>query len=200
MRSSSVVAAAVALAACVTLASCSCHVHPHGDPELLAVADAMNAQRFDEAERLLASGTDVNAVWKEGATLLHVFSCSESPAFARFLLDHGAEVDRPIARHVWSLLGLADERVGCTALHHAAALGRTGTVTLLLERGADPRARAGGGWTPLHLAASRGDRELCEALLARGAEPAARAEDGRTPAAVARERGHAELALWLDGR
>jgi ankyrin repeat protein len=44
-------------------------------------------------------------------------------------------------------------------------------AAFLLDRGADPNARAAGGETPLHYAARFGDVSLARLLLDRGAEP-----------------------------
>ena len=57
-----------------------------------------------------------------------------------------------------------------TALHHAAAAGRSAVVEFLLKHKADPNADSGGGWTPLHIAARRGDLEVIRALVEGGAK------------------------------
>jgi hypothetical protein len=57
-----------------------------------------------------------------------------------------------------------------TALHYAAAHGRTAVVEFLLKHKADPNADSGGGWTPLHLAARRGDVEVIRVLIEGGAK------------------------------
>jgi len=57
-----------------------------------------------------------------------------------------------------------------TALHHAAAAGRSAVVEFLLKHEADPNADSGGGWTPLHIAARRGDLEVIRALVEGGAK------------------------------
>lgn len=81
---------------------------------------------------------------------------------------------------------------------HAALAGRNDpeVIRLLLERRANPGARAALGVTPLHLAASRGNGDAVDALLARGARPASM-DDGRTPSALAHERGYRALARRL---
>jgi ankyrin repeat protein len=58
-------------------------------------------------------------------------------------------------------------------------------VRLLLEHGADPNVRHGGGFTPLHSAAENDDRESVEALLEAGADPALATHEGKTPADLA---------------
>lgn len=88
---------------------------------------------------------------------------------------------------------------GFTALGLASFFGHADAAALLLERGADPRARQEGGFTPLHSAAQNGDAPMAELLLARGADREARADDGRAPRDLAREAGHAALAARLQG-
>ena len=78
-------------------------------------------------------------------------------------------------------------------LHSAAAGSHASIVAILLEHGADPNVRQGGGFTPLHAAAQNGDRESVEALLESGADPALANDEGRTPADLARAAGHDDL-------
>jgi ankyrin repeat protein/catechol 2,3-dioxygenase-like lactoylglutathione lyase family enzyme len=60
---------------------------------------------------------------------------------------------------------------GWTALHEAVKCTRLEAVKLLLEHGADPKAReAGDNTTPLHWAAATGRRDIVEALLNAGAD------------------------------
>lgn len=94
----------------------------------------------------------------------------ESLATAEALLDAGAAIDARDAR-------------GRSALHHAASVGYTDVVKLLVERGADPKAVDADGLTPLDAANGklRGGRgpgtaypatvEVLEGLLTRVAAP-----------------------------
>jgi len=78
-----------------------------------------------------------------------------------------------------------------TALHRAAGHGRVrGTVTLLVEAGADVEARNSKGRTPLHLA-HRYDAPgwVVEELLACGADPSARDDGDLTPVDLRDGRG-----------
>lgn len=67
--------------------------------------------------------------------------------------------------------------------------GRTKIVSLLLERGADVRAKDTRGWTPLHGAAWYNYTEVCELLLQYGADANAKDYEGKTAYDVASENG-----------
>ena len=71
---------------------------------------------------------------------------------------------------------------------------------MLLEKGADPRARKSDGTTPLHLAASREEVEVGRILLAHGADVEAKDDYGRTAFDVASERGCDEIMKLLSER
>ena len=68
-----------------------------------------------------------------------------------------------------------------TPLHRAAIAGRLGTATLLLDRGADPNARAEGEMTPLHFAAMLSHPEVVGLLTRRGARADIRNASGMMP-------------------
>jgi ankyrin repeat protein len=112
---------------------------------------------------------------------------------ARFLLDHGADVNR---QDGW----------GATALFAAAETGHKSMVELLLSYGADINARRSypntvGRQLPLtalDCAVSRGYQAVVETLLAHQADPNIAGNDGQTPlhrAAKNADAGIAELLL-----
>jgi ankyrin repeat protein len=102
--------------------------------------------------------------------------------FLRLFLEAGANAN------------LAMPIGGETALHMAAATGKTAAARMLLDAGADPNLHAGSGvgtdmfdgnvklWgeTPLHYAAAYGDEEMIQAMLSAGADRAAPNSHGET--------------------
>lgn len=109
---------------------------------------------------LLEHGAEVNAL-AFGDTALHEAAENGKTEVVRCLLEHGAEVDLRSRRPH-----------GATPLLLAAALQtrRSELLRLLLEAGADPNARAGGGCSPFMLAAERPCREACDLMRRYGAE------------------------------
>lgn len=105
---------------------------------------------------------------------------------AKFLLDHGAVIDRPANNS--------------TALHSAAAGGHKAMVELLLARGADANARDDSGRTALHDAAANGYLSVADALIQGKADLNARSredKEGVTPLHVAATQGHPEMVAFL---
>lgn len=89
---------------------------------------------------------------------------------------------------------------GWTALHLAAHFGQTDTARLLLDSGADVRARSRNPLDnmPLHAAVAGGDRvELARLLLERGADPNAIQHGGYTPLHETAQNGSLEATRLL---
>jgi ankyrin repeat protein len=90
---------------------------------------------------------------------------------------------------------------GFTALHFAAFFAHPEAAALLLQRGADARARARNPMAvePLHSAAAADQTEIAGMLLEAGADPDAAQEGGFVPLHAAAQNGNDELAgLLLD--
>jgi ankyrin repeat protein len=66
-------------------------------------------------------------------------------------------------------------------LHFSSIENHIELAKLLLERGADVKAKDNDGYTPLHLASISNYIELAKLLLDRGADVNAKDNEGRTP-------------------
>lgn len=86
---------------------------------------------------------------------------------------------------------------GWTALTHAARVGNTELMTLLIEQGAAIDAQDESGATPLIRAATRGHLEAVELLLARGADVNRKDESQSSALHWAANRGHIDIVQAL---
>lgn len=125
---------------------------------------------------LLEADADVHARDDNGYMPLHHAARYGTPGMVRALLRAGAEVDtraRGFEIHYgWDW----------TPLHLAVANNPDPEVSaVLLEAGANPRARGYEGETPIHMAAGNEDPALAALLLEAGADANARGSTGRTP-------------------
>uniref|UniRef100_A0A2M3YYW5 Putative ankyrin n=1 Tax=Anopheles braziliensis TaxID=58242 RepID=A0A2M3YYW5_9DIPT len=84
-----------------------------------------------------------------------------------------------------------------TALHVAAHCGHVKVAKLLLDRNADPNARALNGFTPLHIACKKNRIKVVELLLNHGATIGATTESGLTPLHVASFMGCMNIVIYL---
>lgn len=118
--------------------------------------------------------------------LLHQSVSSGDIETLRYLLDHGAKVDRrAIVDHA-------------TPLHIASYSGDDAIARLLLARGADIDAIMIGGNTPLHMALAGGQVAIAELLLVHGAEPNVYlASKGAPPLHLAVRAGFASIVELL---
>jgi ankyrin repeat protein len=73
------------------------------------------------------------------------------PEAIPLLLAHGAQIN-------------AADQSGLSALHAAAAMGRTAVVRLLVESGADPQQLTANGLTALSIAEAGGHAEIADFL------------------------------------
>jgi len=118
---------------------------------------AMEGDLFT-VERCVTAGVDINAEPQSeaggGMPALIAAASGDHNDIVRFLLDHGADINRR-------------DSTGNTALNHAAIHGNLPLVEFLLSRGADPNL-PGEGY-PLWNANNRGDPRMIELLKSHGA-------------------------------
>lgn len=128
---------------------------------------------------LAAAGADLS-VRLNGRTLLHIAAADGNLEVAGWLIAKGAALDAAN-----DCKDRCAER-GNTPLHDALHFRDDDMSALLLERGADVRARGANGWTPLHSAGDRGKLGGAFVLCRFGADPTLEDSAGRTPYVVAR--------------
>lgn len=171
---------------------------------------ACNNRSAAMVDRLLAAKANPNAKLLDGETVLMTCARAGSAAAVKALLVHGADAKAREPGH--------DQ----TALMWAAANKHPDVTALLIEFGADVKARsrsysqtvvgeqtqrAGreelnydvmrGGSTPLLFAARSGDAESAKALLAAGADPNDALPDGTRALVLAAMSGHRDVAVAL---
>ncbi len=118
----------------------------------------------------------------------------EQDIFSAIILERIDDVAEFLERH--PELAKAQGAHGIPILFYAAAVGNRKIGEMLLARGADVNAGAGGN-TALHGAAWFGELDFAQWLLRQGADVQAKDYREKTPWAVAEERGQAELAELL---
>jgi uncharacterized protein len=161
-------------------------------------------------EKLLAAGANPNAALLKGETVLMTCARTGNASAVKALVIHGADVNAMEPLH------------SQTALMWAVAQRRSQVVEVLLEAGANIRARsraypqvvtaeetqrAGreelnytvlrGGSTPLLFAARSGDLESARLLLAAGSGANEALPDGATALTVAAHSGHGAVGVLL---
>jgi uncharacterized glyoxalase superfamily protein PhnB len=147
--------------------------------------------QLDTIKRLLAAGADIDDTGDEHEMgVIGWATCFPQvhAEVAEYLLAHGAtptlfaavafgraDLVRELAAQDPALV--RERRMSRfehhrTALHLAVVKNRPAMVRLLLELGADPRAKDDQGSTPLSLATARTDPAIADLLVAAGADPA----------------------------
>ena len=138
---------------------------------------AASSVPLDRVAQWLAQGADVNQ------ELSNAVLSSDVPRI-RFLLDHGADINKLDAQ-------------GFAPLHTAASGGNAATIALLLERNADPNGRDSDGWTPLLHAVFRNRVAALRLLISGGADIEATAPGGYGALALAVEEAKFDAANAL---
>ncbi|KAJ1462584.1 ankyrin repeat-containing domain protein [Pelagophyceae sp. CCMP2097] len=136
-------------------------VAPHRSA-LLCCCDA--GSDVDVPLQILAAGADPNICDDDGITALMLASRGSATSEATGL----------VARLISAGDANAKSRDGTSALHYAAAFGRTTAVRALLEAGAEANAATNDAVLPLMVAAKAGHARCAELLLEYGADPRTR--------------------------
>jgi ankyrin repeat protein len=155
-----------------------------------ALTEAVLNNHADVVKTLVAHGASLAVRDPDGRTLLMFAAAEGHAAVADILLD--AEPPSRLPAFV-----NGRDRRGWTALHHTVAQGWSALAGVLLERGADPNARAVDGRTPLLLAADHDDLDSARVLLGRGARVNAATSSGITGLMLAAGRGHMDMVTLL---
>lgn len=132
-------------------------------------------------------GADVNAAGPRGLSALAVAAKEGDAEMVRLLAALGADVNGDPSTNGW---------VG-TALHVAAAGGKTVAAAALIELGARCNVADAHRHTPLHRASEAGSEGVVDVLLRAGASVASQDMEGNTPLHVAARDGCAAVAARL---
>jgi ankyrin repeat protein len=151
-------------------------------PEACALGDLERVSTM-----LAANASLLDARSADGFPPLGLAIFFRHPDVAKFLIEHGADVNAP-----------ADNAQKVAPVHAAASVRDVTTMKLLLDRGADPNAVQQMDVTPLHGAAGRGDLEMAKLLLAHGARSDATMTDGTSIAALAVKYNQSAFAEWFE--
>jgi len=126
-------------------------------------------------KRMLDAGADPNARDSAGCTSLIAAARAGNVAMIHLLTSRGADPNlRDAAINSW------------TPLQHAIHKAQPGSVSALLDAGANPNGTDANGATPLMMAAGYGYADIVKILLARGANPRLATRDGITAIDLAR--------------
>lgn len=136
-------------------------------------------------QALLNAGADPNGIAEEGETPLMKAARVGRVEPIRDLLSHGAKVNTTEPFH------------GQSALMWAAAGGNASAAEMMIEFGADVKAKSRGGFTPLLFAVRNGHIDAAKVLLEHGANANDVAPDGTNALNMAVVNAYFELASVL---
>lgn len=124
---------------------------------------------LDRCKELIEGGHDVNEPDSETVTLLHWAAINNRQDIIRYFVSKGAIVD-----------AVGGELLA-TPLHWATRQGHLGSVTLLMQYGADPNITDAEGCACIHVAAQFGHTSIVAYLIAKGVSVNSQDSTGMTP-------------------
>ena len=136
-------------------------------------------------EHLLKAGADANSTSEEGQTALMTAALNGQIEAVKLLLGRSAKVNT------------AEPNKGQTALMWATSEGNTAAAEVLIEFGADMKAKSKNGFTPLLFAVRNGHTQTAQLLPAHGANANDAAQDRTTALNMAVVNAYYELAAVL---
>jgi len=180
--------------------------------------EAVLHEEFENIDRLLKAGVDVNVRFEDGYTPLIVAAVVGHLEVALVLIENGANVNVRNLENGKSLLEMAAwegnmkmasvllENGACLNSHNKAGLtplmvavrnGHHEMVVRLLDNGADVNAKDVNYFTPLMIAVLGNHIDTVLVLLEKGAEVNVEAIDGSTPLTLARDSGYEDMVRLL---
>jgi uncharacterized protein len=144
-------------------------VNMRGDDRNTPIMEAAYGEHVDTVRLLLDRGADLSAKKNDGSTPMSLTGNKEILELFKnvsALVDASAQGNNQIVK---DLIGQRTpvnglNQFGQTALTEACGNGKTETVKLLLENGADPSIKKSDGATPLNLASSQKHSEIVALL------------------------------------
>ncbi len=128
---------------------------------------------------------DINAVNREGNTLLHIVSLYGHTEVVKVLINEGANINAVTVEK------------GFNALHIASQSGHTEVVKVLIDEGADINAVDQEGWNALHMALTQGHTEVVKVLIKEGVDINAIDPNEETALIIASQDNHTEIVKLL---
>jgi len=187
--------------------------NPVGSSLSEQLLEAAGKGNFQEVQRLVREGADINIRDKEGTTALTRATMVGHTEIVKFLLNNTSlDSKQKLTALMWAerrghaeitqFLKEAGVNIAEASLNdqllYAAIKGGIGEVKLLLNKGVKVDAKdTKDGSTALLLAAEKGHRQIIELLLDRGANVNAKTTHGLTALAIAENRGHPEIVRLL---
>ncbi|XP_043484393.1 ankyrin-3-like [Leptopilina heterotoma] len=158
--------------------------HPDINLENYTLHSEVGKESEELANILFKNGTNVNSVYKNVGTPLHISALLGNTEICKLLLIKGADIN-------------AVNENKETVLHIASRKGDKEIVKLLLEFGAEIECKHIYGKTPLHFSAERGKKEICKMLLINGADVNAVTKNQDKALFIALKMGYEEIVVLL---